>query len=76
MVSWWVRYSYFNNEKSKLVTLKLLMLDLVHQDHSDQDIAQNVFAITFIHVEGATSIQNQHLYMNQLINNNCTFHTL
>ena len=56
--------------KFKLVTLKLLMLNLVHQDHLDEGMGQNVFDITHIQVEGETSVQNQHQYMDQFINQN------
>ena len=54
MVSWWGRYAYFNNEKLKLVALKLLILHLVHHDHLDQYLGKTVLVLTHIHVEGAT----------------------
>ena len=48
MVSWWVTDSYFNNEKFKLVILKLLLLHIVHQDHLDQEEGPNILYITNI----------------------------
>ena len=60
----------------KLVTVKLLILHLVHQDILDQELSRNVLAITIIQVEISASVQNQHLFMDQLINHNPIFHTL
>ena len=73
MAFWWVRYSYFNNEKFKLVTFKLLMLHLVCQDHLDIELSLNVFLVMPIKVEGGYSIQNQHQYTDQFINQNWVF---
>ena len=58
MVSWCGRDSYFNNEIFNLVTLKLLMLYLVHHDHLYQELDQNVLYITNIQVEGEIYGQN------------------
>ena len=46
------------------------MLDLVHQDHFDQGLGQNLLSITPMNVEGANSVQNQHQYMDQFIDLN------
>ena len=60
----------------KSVTVKLLMLHLVHWDILDQELGRNVLAMTIIQVERSASVQNQHLFMDQLINHNPIFHTL
>ena len=43
------------------------MLYLVHQYILDKKLVQNLFGIKLILVEGETSIQNQHLIMDQFI---------
>ena len=50
------------------------MLHMVHQDHLDQEVGQNLLDITHKHVEREIYVQNQHQYMEQLINMNWFFH--
>ena len=52
------------------------MLYLVHQYILDKKLGQNLFGITLILVEGETSIQNQHLIMDQFIYQNPKFQTI
>ena len=47
---------------------------MVHQDHLDQELSQHALYITQMQVEGEISVQNQHHYMDQLINLNLKFH--
>ena len=51
------------------------MMHLVHQDHLDEELGQNVLVITHLQVEGENTVQNQHQYMDQLINLNWFFCT-
>ena len=46
------------------------MLHMVHQDHLDQEVGQHLLDITHKHVEREIYVQNQHQYMEQLINMN------
>ena len=48
---------------------------MFHWDHLDQELGPNVLDITHIQVEEVISVQNQHQYMDQLINLNWIFHT-
>ena len=54
----------------RLATLKTWMLYLVHQYHLDQELSKSVLVIRHIKLEGATPVQKQHLYIDQLINKN------
>ena len=46
---------------------------MVHQDHLDQYLDENLLDITHIQVERAISFKNQHQYLDQLINMNLYF---
>ena len=39
------------------------MLHMVHKDHLDQELGQNLLDITHIQVEGEIYVQNQNQYM-------------
>ena len=52
----------------KLLILKLGMLHLVHQELLGQILGQHVLTIIRIQVEVKTYIQNQHLFMDEFIN--------
>ena len=62
--------------KPKQGMLYLWMMHLVNKDHLDQYLVQNILTITCIQVEEATSVKNQHPYMDQFINQNWCFCTL
>ena len=49
---------------------------LVHQYILDKKLGENLFGITLIPVEGETSIENQHLIMDQFIYQNPNFQTI
>ena len=59
----------------KLVTVKLLILHLVHWNILDQELGRNVLAMKIIQVERSASVQNQHLFMDQFKNWNLIFHS-
>ena len=52
------------------------MINFIHQDILDQELGQNILTKTHIQVEGETSIQNQQLFMDQIINHNPIFYHL
>ena len=61
MVSWWGIDSYLNSKKIQMSDIEIMNAAFGSSRFLDQDLGQNVLCIRFIQVEGATSVQNQHL---------------